>query len=373
MKLSSSSSFTLNLIRVVAAELVLIGHGLNFFNVLDILKPPHFPYMQNIAVILFFILSGFLISYSIFNKSNNKQYFFKDYFIERFSRIYSALVPSIFLIIIIDLFNKYLFTGYIHNNSFNVKTFIGNLFMLQNYPVLNGLSNIFIIDFFGSGRPLWTLQIEWWLYLWFGYLIIVCFFKRTKTKNKLIHIAFIILFSPIPIKNILPIHGTSLTLVWLMGVSIYLLTNINFIKNLSKSRSLILLLIFAFSSSFRIMLTKSAYDTLFAISISSALLFLLNICQQTTVEVPNKFKSIVQFMANYSFTLYLTHHSILYLLANLKNKISPSVLLIFSFIFCNLLAAFFASFTEMQHKKLANKLKSICNRVGSRSHSIYPS
>lgn len=54
--------------------------------------------------------------------------------------------------------------GYL--NFFNTRTFIGNLLMLQNFPKFD-LS----ITTFGSGRPLRTLSIEWWLYMSFGLII----------------------------------------------------------------------------------------------------------------------------------------------------------------------------------------------------------
>ena len=47
--------------------------------------------------------------------------------------------------------------------------FMGNVLMLQDYPLLlnyTGITN------FGTAHVLWTLAIEWWIYLAFGWLVV---------------------------------------------------------------------------------------------------------------------------------------------------------------------------------------------------------
>ena len=53
--------------------------------------------MQNIAVLIFFILSGFLITYSTLRKKTfARNYSIFNYFIDRFTRIYVAFIPADF-------------------------------------------------------------------------------------------------------------------------------------------------------------------------------------------------------------------------------------------------------------------------------------
>ena len=99
VKLTKGNSIILDLIRGVSAQLVVIGHGISFFGIFKLVQQPNFPSIQNIAVLIFFILSGFLISYSTFRKSN---YGFKQYFIDRFSRIYTAFIPSLLFVFLLD-------------------------------------------------------------------------------------------------------------------------------------------------------------------------------------------------------------------------------------------------------------------------------
>ncbi len=100
--LSDESSVFLNLIRLVACEMVVLGHFLTKY------QPTPFDALFRLgstlggaAVLLFFVISGLLISYSLFRKSDNPKYGFRSYFVDRFSRIYSGLIPALILSAII--------------------------------------------------------------------------------------------------------------------------------------------------------------------------------------------------------------------------------------------------------------------------------
>lgn len=60
-KLNSGSSTFLNLARVVSAQFVVIGHLIKGLAILPKIQPPYIPFLQGIGVVVFFILSGFLI------------------------------------------------------------------------------------------------------------------------------------------------------------------------------------------------------------------------------------------------------------------------------------------------------------------------
>lgn len=163
-KLTDASSYALDLIRVISAQIVLIGHAMSFYGV----YPNKFPDIQNIGVVIFFILSGFIISYTISSKIKMKKgaYTFTEYFIERFSRIYSGYIPAVIFVILIDSLYILVFPdNYPYKSNFNIETAIANIFMIQTYP----LSHILPL---GSNGPVWTLVIEWWLYMAFGWLVI---------------------------------------------------------------------------------------------------------------------------------------------------------------------------------------------------------
>ncbi|WP_214071014.1 acyltransferase [Mucilaginibacter sp. dw_454] len=100
------------------------------------------------AVIIFFILSGFVIFYS-FEKKNET---LREYFIKRFRRIYFPLICAMLVSVV-------LVGGY-----FSIKELLGNLFMLQDFGL--GKPGNIVEPFLGN-TPLWSLSYEWVFYLLF--------------------------------------------------------------------------------------------------------------------------------------------------------------------------------------------------------------
>src|SRR6478609_4909470 len=96
----NNTSVALDLLRAVAAQMVCVGHALNFFA--SDWRPADLAYMQNVGVLLFFLISGFLITYTLFERSKDPSYDFWKFCIERFARIYSGLIPALAFVIIVD-------------------------------------------------------------------------------------------------------------------------------------------------------------------------------------------------------------------------------------------------------------------------------
>jgi len=100
--LSHSTSIWLDLLRGLSAQLVLLGH-LQLLNTLTG-TPYSLPGVQTIAVIVFFILSGFFITRSLRDKLHVSGYDFGSFFIDRFSRIYPAYFGTLCFVAIVDWF-----------------------------------------------------------------------------------------------------------------------------------------------------------------------------------------------------------------------------------------------------------------------------
>ena len=107
------------------------------------------------AVIVFFLLSGFVIYLSVYQKPYLT---FKYYFIRRFSRIYFPLLFSFAISIIIFYFNGDL------DKSFSWTELAGNLLMLQDFSEVKPGS---WLKPFLDNLPLWSLGYECWFYLIF--------------------------------------------------------------------------------------------------------------------------------------------------------------------------------------------------------------
>jgi peptidoglycan/LPS O-acetylase OafA/YrhL len=115
------------------------------------------------AVMLFFILSGFVIYYSTF--ASGRPFSLRDYSFRRVRRIYP--------IFLISLPWAYLNVSYGlgHWATFSWRELLGNLCMLQDWKEFK--PGVWVNTFAGNA-PLWSLSYEWWFYCMFVPVILFC-------------------------------------------------------------------------------------------------------------------------------------------------------------------------------------------------------
>jgi peptidoglycan/LPS O-acetylase OafA/YrhL len=157
--------------RWVAAFAVLIAHTGNLFiSQSDIMTAPHgpgayvwwfltgFPHQ---AVIVFFVISGFLVGGNVIAKSRGSEPFLTKYFLDRVVRIYLVLVPVLLLGWCLDTAGRYflpdlgMYGSPVFAGSFDISLLGTNLLNLQGiyFPA------------FGTNGPLWSLGCEFWYYI----------------------------------------------------------------------------------------------------------------------------------------------------------------------------------------------------------------
>jgi len=105
------------------------------------------------AVILFFLLSGFVINYSFRNSSDQS---FGTYFFKRSARIYIPLAFIFLLGYLGESYNK----GALINPD--LWTLLKNILMLQDWGEVK--PNVLADPYMGN-IPLWSLHYEWWFYM----------------------------------------------------------------------------------------------------------------------------------------------------------------------------------------------------------------
>jgi len=215
---SKNNSILLNIIRFVSAELVVLAHIAEYHPNANLGLLHN---AGNFAVGVFFILSGMLIATSAWNKQmKSTAYGFKAFFFDRFARIYSALVPALVIVLIVDFIAYKSYGAELKN--IDIQTTLGNLLMLQEFPLIDQASYIvnkpwfdaLRIPFFGSDLPLWTLAIEWWLYLFFGWIALAKFHRSTKWITVALFLSVVPLFQLFIGSRM----GAGVTLIWFFGV-----------------------------------------------------------------------------------------------------------------------------------------------------------
>jgi len=351
-KLSEGSSVVLDLIRALSSQIVVVGHGISFCGIWKFLHQPNFPWMQNIAVLVFFLLSGFLITYSTVNKTRKqKKYSFTQFFIDRFSRIYAAFLPALLFVFVVDFISKSISPEtFNYDVFFNVKTFVGNIFLLQDHPFFSFLIPDLSIHSFGSGRPFWTLAVEWWIYMFFGYFLLI--FLRQK-KGKFGHLVILGGLLVVPLFNLIGGRGNGLMMYWLLGAIIYLVVSHNILKNIQTAPKLMLLAILLLAATVRIARTMEEYEPLFGFILALCLWLMIDLFRE--VKFNQRIIKFIRYIAGYSYTLYLVHYTVFdFMVTHFKDSMSPNLLFFLVFMISNILSGTVGYFFET---KFTRKIK----------------
>jgi len=126
------------------------------------------------AVMVFFVLSGYLIGGRAIIQAKTKGFDAVDYFTHRVSRIYTVLIPALIVGGALDLIGL---TYFNHSGLYTIsspfKTESPDFSVDQNlsWPIfLVNLLNLqtVLAPHLGSNSPLWSLANEWWYYCIFA-------------------------------------------------------------------------------------------------------------------------------------------------------------------------------------------------------------
>lgn len=168
-----------NTARGIAALLVCIDHAYGFF------LYPHFgrdavtthfvALAAHQSVMVFFAISGFLITKSILdNLSRNPAFSLRDYLYARVARIYPPLVFSVVLTVLLYLVIQGLsLAGSSAESPYSVGSLpqMRDVFSVTTKDVRNALKmNNGLLQ---ANGPLWSLCIEWWIYIVIGLAVTV--------------------------------------------------------------------------------------------------------------------------------------------------------------------------------------------------------
>lgn len=178
-KLGAAASAHLDLIRAAAAWAVMWGHLRTLFFVdFQHLTQPSWILKAiylltgfgHQAVMVFFVLSGFLISSTVIKSRLAGTWSWLDYGINRATRLYVVLIPGLLFGLLWDVLGSSLFaTKGIYTHPV---TDLGPAIAMDNLTAGNFFGNLFYLQTifcstFGSNGPLWSLANEFWYYALF--------------------------------------------------------------------------------------------------------------------------------------------------------------------------------------------------------------
>ena len=267
--------------------------------------------VSHIAVIVFFVLSGYLVGGSVLRTMRKGSFSWKKYLFQRLTRLWIVLLPALLLGAAFDACGLYLlhsqldiyragpYVAPVIAGRFTFGAFFGSAFFLQGI----------VTPTFGTNGPLWSLSYEFWFYIFFPLLVTVLLIsKRARVRVP----AGLLLLA------LVAMSGWKIGayfLIWLLGAGIALLP----LRLPSRLRGIStgaagLLLLFTIYLELRSPINPFLSDFILGAVFS---LFLWTVLHAQEISVHPLYRASAQTLSHMSYTLYLVHYPMLVLISAL--------------------------------------------------------
>lgn len=290
--INDSKSVFLHAVRWIAALIVLVGHAQMYVRQKVGAAAFEFEYIgdhAHAAVMVFFVLSGFVIAWSV---DKNSSLTWKKYYLDRFTRIYSVLPLAIGFTLILDFVGSQFSDAYsnpalIPQDGYLIRLLI-NIFSLQ------GIQGYRVQ--LGSNAALWSVGYEFMYYILFGLI----FFWREIFRSS-IKLAIIVLLSLFILAGI---KISLYFLIWLLGVAAYKIQ-----KSVELSRTFFWIFLILALLINHFVVYNALGDVEYLRDFSLALIIAGLFIPTSPLIKALKFN---KFMADFSYSLYAIHMPILF-------------------------------------------------------------
>jgi peptidoglycan/LPS O-acetylase OafA/YrhL len=258
------------------------------------------------AVMLFFVLSGFLVGGSVIRMLRQGQWSWKKYLIHRTVRLWMVLIPALAIGYTLDRIGVHYFLG--QGTVYDMGpdgpawdilarltplTFLGNLFFLQGARVSP----------LGTNQPLWSLGYEFWYYVAFPCLALALARGMAAWKRLLLLAGA---------AAMLAFAGREIAIyfsIWLLGALAALLPLRIPEKSQRLFAGLSLLLILGVNAvSILRPLSAFAQDSMQGFAFFAALYCFLHFRRPSGVGL---YRRCARFLSKISYSLYVTHGPVL--------------------------------------------------------------
>jgi len=269
------------------------------------------------AVMVFFVLSGFLVGGSVLKLMKRNAWSWQDYLVKRLTRLWMVLIPALLLGIILDHAGMHVFSNphSIYSGPvgqtlvaanlsgrYSLSIILGNLAFLQNICVPTAGTNV----------ALWSLSNEFWYYMAFP-LLLLGLHRGTAFWHRVI---FTALFAGIMAG--IGWHSSRLFLVWVLGAVLSVLP-LKVPKPIAKWGAMFIAIILSLGFIWvkKHILNLAASEFIIAL-IFACLLYLL--LHQRQKAKNGLYSFVAAATAKMSYTLYLVHVPILIFLCACVNN-----------------------------------------------------
>ena len=325
--MSESLSNILNFSRWVSALLVVIAHirSIVFIN-LDMAhtKNVFFSLLYfltgfgEVAVTLFFVLSGYLVGGSALIAFRDKRFCLQNYMTARFSRIYIVLIPPLLLGLTLDMIGSHSFNNshiysypeHIVSLAYSVQERLSVAHLVQNTVMLQTITTTPL----GSNGPLWSLANEWWYYCLFGLFLVLI------KRDKPLYNAGVIVAMAASIAFIFPPAISLWFLIWLLGAGTAVLQrSLRLPSWIGLPLFLVVLVLARVSHAY--VANASTIEYKFTRDIALSLAFCLFLASAKRGNLFPFFAKPNKWLADFSYSVYLFHFPILVFIAALTNDL----------------------------------------------------
>ena len=306
-------SLALALLRGVAALEVAAGHlRSEIYPGLRGLQDPTLAYQAfafvtgfaHQAVVVFFLISGWLVGGSLLNRLHQPGAL-ASYAIDRATRLWTVLLPTMVLILLIGLVIGAAQPGPVDlspSNDYSALSFIGNLLGLQTILVPN----------FGGNYALWSLTYETWYYVQFP-LLALALFGQGRFRRAACAAAFVLLVIALP--GMISMYF----MLWLLGAA-FSRIELHCQNGLRLVLGILTLGLFSYyrltGSNNELVPESFVQDMICSVPL---LLLLASLHQPVDPSAPRflRINRVATFFSEFSFTLYVTHLPLIYLAIHL--------------------------------------------------------
>jgi peptidoglycan/LPS O-acetylase OafA/YrhL len=263
--------------------------------------------ISRLAVIAFFVLSGYLVGGSVLKSERKRAFSWSRYLLQRMTRLWTVLIPALMLCALLDGCGMYLlhstdniyraspFIAPVIHNCYTVKAFFGSAFFLQGI----------LTPSFGTDNPLWSLSYEFWFYLFFP-LLVGALARSRPARGRTCSAALLLV--------LMALCGWSISayfLIWLLGAGLALmpLAIPARLRSASLAAAFILLGLTVFVD---LRLIVNRFLSEFAAGVACTFLLWVLLHAQGHRAHP-LYRIAAQRLSGMSYTLYLTHYPALVL------------------------------------------------------------